>query len=80
MCFSYLDEFIDMDEPLPSKKNPAVHNHEATEKQFFDSEQKLSLLLPIEDNALDWEETVRREGWTPLQHRIFNKVNVMTTK
>lgn len=68
-----------MEETLPSKKNPAVHNHDATEKNFFDSEHKLSLLLPMEENSVDWEETVRRDGWTPLQHRIFNKVLIIFT-
>ena len=51
-----------MDQPPQAKKNPAVHNHDATENNFFESEHKLSLLLPMEENSMDWEETVRRDG------------------
>jgi hypothetical protein len=39
----------------------------------MESVQKLSL-LSTDDNNADWEETVKRDGWTPLQNRIFNKV------
>lgn len=44
-----------------------------TEKIFVESVQKSNLLL-TEEISSDWEETVKREGWTPLQNRIFNKV------
>lgn len=56
-------------------KNGRLIDREATNNSFIDAEERLSL-ISSENDAADWEETVKRDGWTPLQHRIFNKVNI----
>lgn len=73
LCLNSSDDVIDVDEFVPPVKTLPFLNKEITHQNFVESEQKLSLLSTEENNA-DWEETVKRDGWTPLQHRIFNKV------
>lgn len=70
--FSCSDELVDVESLVPSKTVPIL-NKEITIQNFEESEQKLNLIT-AEENSADWEETVKRDGWTPLQHRIFNKV------
>ena len=57
-------------------ENSCISFEEDKDKQVF---TLTNLLLPMEENSVDWEETVRRDGWTPLQHRIFNKVLIIFT-
>lgn len=66
-----------MDNGAPIKNSQLI-NRDATVTNFVDSEQKLNLIASCEDSAIDWEESVKRDGWTPLQHRIFNKVSRCT--
>lgn len=66
------DEVIDVEVPLIPKHHPIL-NREMTEKNYMESVKKFNLLL-TEETSSDWEETVKRDGWTPLQNRIFNKV------
>nr|CAH0113201.1 unnamed protein product [Daphnia galeata] len=66
------DDVIDVDDS-PSVKHHPILNTEVTDKNYMESVQKLNL-LSSDENCSDWEETVKRDGWTPLQNRIFNKV------
>jgi len=66
------DDMIDV-EGSPPVKHHTILDTEFTDKNYVESVQKLSL-LSTDENSADWEETVKRDGWTPLQNRIFNKV------
>jgi len=57
---------------VPQKTNPLL-DREAT-KTNYQSAEELVNSISVEETSDDWEENVRREGWTTLQHRIFNKV------
>ena len=63
---------IDIETVQPTKI-VSVLDTENTIKSMIESEHQLSL-LSTEEKSEDWEESVKREGWTPLQHRVFNKV------
>lgn len=69
---NFSDDVIDVEVPSPVKHH-SILDTELTDKNYVESVQKLSLLSTDENNS-DWEETVKRDGWTPLQNRIFNKV------
>ena len=72
--FSGDNDVLEVDDSLPMKHH-TILNKELTEKNFVEADQRLNLLT-TEENSADWEETVKRDGWTPLQHRIFNKVKL----
>ena len=72
--FSGDNDVLEVDDSLPMKHHNIL-NKELTEKNFVEADQRLNLLT-TEENSADWEETVKRDGWTPLQHRIFNKVKL----
>jgi hypothetical protein len=66
-------EQVDVETESPVKVS-SILNIDQTEKNIAESEQKLLSLSCVENSEECWEENVKRDGWTPLQHRIFNKV------
>lgn len=66
---------IDVEDFAPPN-NVSILDKDITTKNFIDAEQKLNQLT-TEENSVDWEESVKRDGWTPLQHRIFNKASTL---
>ena len=45
----------------------------SNERLFVESEFRLHSPVSAEATE-DWEDNVKRDGWTPLHHRVFNKV------
>ena len=67
-------EAVDVEAVLPERCAAGL-NVELTQRHLADSEQKLQLLHGADLRGDDWEEDVKRDSWTPLQQRVFSKVN-----